>query len=696
MSGDGTGTPMAAPRDETAAERASDLDRLASFRAKIDLQREKGTARDTLELLEREFAKRRAEAAAALGVSEPQVDARVTRILHPEIDEDELVPADDAVIGRAFRRSLVVLAALAAVALVVVLIARRPEEAPPEQEIAAAPPVEVTTAAVPPAVPFTDVTAAAGVRFVHFNGAYGDKLLPETMGGGVAFFDYDGDGDVDLLFVNSAPWPWSRYRGPQPTMALYANDGAGRFTDVTAAAGLAVTFYGMGVAVGDVDNDGWDDLFFTAVGSNHLYLNRHGRFEEVTRRAGVAGAADTWSSSATFVDVDNDGDLDLYVSNYVRWSKDIDFSVDYRLVGVGRAYGPPMNYEGSYPYLYLNDGHGVFADVSAAWGVQVDNPATGKPTGKGLGVAPADVDGDGFIDLLVANDTVGNFFFHNDGGKRFVEEGSASGLAYDRVGSATGAMGIDSGQYRNDGDLGFAIGNFANEMTSLYVSQGERDLFADESIGEGIGAASRTALTFGLFLFDADLDGRLDLLQTNGHLEEEIAKVDPSQSYRQGAQLFWNAGPDQRQAFVEVPAAETGDLARPIVGRGSAYADVDGDGDLDVVLTETGGPPLLLRNDEGLGHHWLRLKLEGDPALPGGANRDAIGAVVELTAGGVDQRRQVMPTKSYLSQSWLPVTFGLGDKTQVDKVTVTWPGGARQEVSVPGIDRELVVRQASR
>jgi hypothetical protein len=443
--------------------------------------------------------------------------------------------------------------------------------------------------------------------------------------------------------------------------------------------------------VGDVDDDGRVDLFFTAVGPNRLFRNRGGRFEEATGRAGVAGEPDAWSSSAAFVDVDADGDLDLFVANYVRWSKDIDFAVDYRLVGVGRAYGPPMNYEGTYPYLYLNDGDGTFTDVSAAWGVEVDNPVTGRPMGKGLGVAPADVDGDGFIDLLVANDTVGKFFFHNDGGRRFVEKGAASGLAYDRFGNATGAMGVDSGQFRNDADLAFAIGNFANEMTSLYVSQGEPTLFADEAIGEGIGAPSRTALTFGLFLFDADLDGRLDLLQTNGHLEEEIAKVDPSQSYRQAAQLFWNAGPDRRQTFVPVPAERIGDLARPIVGRGSAFADVDGDGDLDVVLTQAGGPALLLRNDQRSGHHWLRVKLVGDPAA--GSNRDAIGAVVELTAGGVTQRRQVMPTRSYLSQSWLPVTFGLGAATTVDALAVTWPGGGRQEVAVGAVDRELVVAQ---
>jgi hypothetical protein len=511
------------------------------------------------------------------------------------------------------------------------------------------------------------------------------------MGGGVAFLDYDGDGDQDLLFVNSDHWPHRPLAGPRPRHALYANDGAGRFTDVTAAAGLTGSFYGQGVAVGDYDGDGDPDLFFTAVGPNRLYRNDGGRFADVTARAGVAGDPGEWSTAAAFADIDNDGDLDLFVANYVRWSKEIDFQVDYRLVGVGRAYGPPTNYQGTYPYLYRNEGDGTFADVSQAAGVQVDNATTNppRPASKGLGVAPRDADGDGRIDFLLANDTVGKFLFHNRGDGTFEEVGAAWGLAYDRVGSATGSMGVDSGTLRNDGDLAYLVGNFANEMTSVYVSQGDRRLYADEAIPEGIGAPSRTALTFGLFLFDADLDGRLDLLQVNGHLEEEIAKVDPSQSYRQSAQLFWNAGDEARQPFVLVPAEATGDLATPIVGRGSAYADIDGDGDLDAVLTQAGGPPLLLRNDQALGRHWLRVRLAGDPAA--GVNRDAIGAEVALTAGGVTQTRQVMPTKSYLSQSELPLTFGLGAATAVDRLTVTWPGGAVQEVAVPGVDREITV-----
>ena len=605
--------------------------------------------------------------------------------------EDEYVPEDDSVIGVAFRRSLIALAAVAIAAGAVYLLSSRAREAAPEQVIDAAAPEQVVVAAEAPEVRFADVTAAAGIDFEHSNGAYGDKLLPETMGGGVAFFDYDGDGDEDLVFVNSSNWPHQPARRPDPTMALYRNDGSGHFEDVTAETGLSLSFYGMGVAAGDIDADGDTDLFLTAVGENRLLLNDGGRFRDVTGEAGVAGAADEWSTGAGFFDADGDGDLDLFVCNYVRWSKEIDFELDFRLTGVGRAFGPPQSYQGTYPYLYLNRGDGTFADVSESAGIRVDNPATGAPMAKSLALGPADVDGDGRIDLLVANDTVRNFFFHNlgggaDGGVTFEEVGEDFGVAYDRNGNATGAMGVDSAYYRNDHNLGFMIGNFANEMSSVYMAQDDPAFFVDESISEGIGAPSRLALTFGLFLFDYDLDGRLDMLQANGHIENEIARVDPSQAYRQSAQLFWNAGDE---GFIRVEPAATGDLAREIVGRGAAYADIDADGDLDVVLTQIAGPALLLRNDQREGHHWLRVRLEGRPP-----NRDAIGAWVELTAGGVTQRRQVMPTRSYLSQVERTVTFGLGAATRVDSLRVTWPDGTRQAVEGVEVDRLRVVEQS--
>jgi hypothetical protein len=547
----------------------------------------------------------------------------------------------------------------------------------------------VSGAATPPNVRFVDVTRDAGIEFVHRNGAYGEKLLPETMGGGVAFFDFDEDGDPDLLFVGGCDWPWRENRDPRSSLALYRNDG-GRFTDVTQGSGLEVQVYGMGAAAGDYDGDGRIDLFVSAVGGNRLFHNSgDGRFEDVTERSGVAGEPDGWSTSAAWIDVDRDGDLDLFVANYVRWNRAIDLAVDYRLTGIGRAYGPPLHFAGTFPYLYRNDGEGRFVEVAAESGLHVRNPATGAPLAKSLGVAPVDIDDDGWIDLVVANDTVQNFVFRNRGSGRFEEVGALAGVAFDSFGQTRGAMGIDVARFRNDDALGIAIGNFANEMNALYVSRRDELLFADHAIAEGLGQASQPLLKFGLFFFDYDLDGRLDLLSANGHIESEIEKSQPSQRYRQPAQLFWNSGRERTPAFVPVSESAAGaDLFRPIAGRGSAFADMDRDGDLDVALSQIGGAPLLLRNDQALGHHWLRLRLVGS-----GANRQAIGAWVKARVAGAALARQVMPTRGYLSQSEPEITIGLGRASRVDRVEIEWPDGKTQMLAAPGVDQLVVVRK---
>jgi hypothetical protein len=537
---------------------------------------------------------------------------------------------------------------------------------------------------------FTDVTREAGISFVHNNGAYGDKLLPETMGGGVAFLDFDNDGFQDLLFINSTWWPGHVPGGKQPTtMTLYRNDGKGHFIDVTSGSGLDVSFYGMGVAVGDYDNDGLVDVFITGVGGNHLFRNEgHGKFREVTETAGVNGAPDGWSTSAAWIDYDNDGKLDLFVCNYVHWSPELDRSANFELPQIGRAYGPPRKFQGTFPYLYHNEGNGHFRDVSAQSGIQVKDPATSLPMAKSLAVAPVDVDNDGWIDLVVANDTVQNFLFHNEHNGAFKEIGARSGIAYDAYGLTRGAMGIDSARFRNDDTLGIAIGNFANEMNAFYIAQRDLLVFADEAIKQGVGPASQKLLKFGLFFFDYDLDGRLDVLTANGHLEPEINRMDPLQHYRQPAQLFWNRGDKNGMGFEAVPANKcSGDLLKPIVGRGSAFSDIDGDGDLDVILTQVAGPPVLLRNDQRFGHHWLRLKLVGTRS-----NRDAIGAWIKARVGGQSLSRQVMPTRSYLSQSELPVTIGLGQFDKVESVEIIWPSGTKQKVS-PQLDRVTVITE---
>jgi len=598
--------------------------------------------------------------------------------------------ATDEIVSLAFKRSLLIVAIAGALFFAGTLVYKALQKKAALVEAPPASPVSTVVEVSFPAVNFTDITRAAGITFSHANGATGEKLLPETMGSGAAFFDYDNDGDQDLLLINSEHWSGQAdLDEAQPTMRLYSNDGQGGFSDVTVASGLDVPLYGMGVAVGDYDNDGDADVFITALGLNHLFRNDAGQFRDITTAAGVGGSVDDWSTSAGFVDIDNDGDLDLFVANYVRWSRQTDFNIDFQLTGIGRAYGPPTAFEGTYNYLYRNEGDGRFSDISKTSGIQVDNPATAKPMGKALAVAPVDIDHDGWMDLLVANDTVQNFLFHNLGDGFFEERGALLGVAFDRDGKATGAMGVDAAHFRNDPDLGFAIGNFANEMTSLYVTQGSEPPLTDEAIVEGIGPASRRALTFGLFFFDYDLDGRLDFLQANGHLEVDINKVQGSQNYRQVPQLFWNCGNPCRTSFVLQPEGTNGDLATPLVGRGAAYADIDSDGDLDVLITQNGGPPLLLRNEQALGHHWLRVKLTGTVV-----NRDAIGAWVELRAGDLLQRRQLMPTRSYLSQVEPVLTFGLGNVERVDSLEVLWPDGTRQTVPDITIDSLLEITQA--
>ena len=615
-------------------------------------------------------------------------------------DSEEWVPTDDVAVGRGVRTSLLVLVGLGLVALLGWAIFRAKPKAARAQVTKLNQPESVNLPAkarVPKAV-FTDVTAAAGIAFRHENGAYGEKLLPETMGGGVAVLDFDGDGRPDLLFVNSSFWPWQAPVGksaPPAGVALYHNDSVGdswHFSDVTAASGLGAPFYGMGAAVGDFDNDGIPDVLLTGVGGARLFRNLGGgRFSDVTATAGVGGEARDWSTAAVWFDFDRDGDLDLYVANYVRWSREIDAEVGFKIDGQTRAYGPPMNFQGAFPHLYRNDGNGKFTEVTETARLQVKNPATGVPVGKSLGVAAVDVNGDGWLDLVVANDTVQNFVFLNRQDGTFREAGAESAVAFDSYGNTRGAMGIDAARFTKDGKLGFAIGNFANEMTALYVEQSastpEFPLFADEAISWGIGGASRDPLKFGVFFLDYDLDGRLDLLSVNGHLEAEIAKLQHGQKYEQSAQLFWNAGDT---GFVPVASLQAGhDLFQPIVGRGSAFADFDGDGDLDVVLSSLNGPPLLLRNDQQLGHGFVRLRLVG-----GRSPRDGQGAVVKLVAGGQTQWRTVTAARGYLSASELPVTFGLGEATSVDSLEVVWPDGSKQVVTgvIPG--RLTVIQQA--
>ena len=616
---------------------------------------------------------------------------------HPDYDP-ETEERDDTVIATALRRSLVAFV-IVAVSVGGFLVARTFLESE-DKTVTQRAPLEVP--AVPerptaeiPTLKFTDITESAGITFVHENGAYGKKLLPETMGGGCAFLDFDGDGDEDLLLVNSRRWDWDTRPRPEQAAhpALYANDGKGHFTDVTEQWGLGISLYGMGAAVGDYDNDGRVDLFISAVGANRLFHNTGQKFVDVTKMAGVAGDEAEWSTSCGFFDADNDGDLDLFVCNYVRWKKDFDLAQNFTLDGKLRAYGRPQDFPGSSPFLYHNNGDGTFRDVSATAGVRVEHTSTQAPLAKSLGVAFSDFNGDGHPDLVVANDTVRNFLFLGQGDGTFREQGREAGIAFDTNGNARGAMGIDVSRFRNSDELGIAIGNFANETTALYVRRPlseQLPQFQDEAVSNGIAPPTRPELTFGVFFFDSDLDGRFDLFAANGHLENDINLVQPSQHYEQPPQLLWNCGTQYENEFVALEAGQCGeDFVRRMVGRGASFADIDGDGDLDLLITSVGGRPRLLRNDQDLGHHWLRVRLAGT----GKVNRTAIGSWIEVhTASGV-LSQQVMPTRSYLSQVELPVTFGLGEIDAVEKLVVHWSDGSTQQLLAPKIDRLHEIRQ---
>jgi hypothetical protein len=581
-----------------------------------------------------------------------------------------------------------------------------------------------------PVVRFTNVTGPAGIHFHHTNGATPLKLLPETMGAGVVVLDFDNDGRPDLLFLNGCPWPGQEKPGAKmPTLALYRNKGDGTFEDVTVAAGLDRTFFGMGGTAGDYDNDHFPDLFLTGVGGNHLFRNEPDpngangrRFREVTATAGVGGPGGwpagpvanffdldrplCFSTSAAFLDYDGDARLDLFVCNYVTWSPEIDKVLGSRLDGKERRYSQPTLFKGAQCFLYRNKGDGTFEDVSKSAGVEVFEPegigegARLRTIGKCLGMVVCDADGDGWPDVVVANDTVRNFFFHNverNGKRVFEEKGLPVGVAY-AEGRARGAMGIDWAPWYRPRCNALLIGNFADEPDTFLCQDDPTQLqFADVARAEGIAGPSRTPLKFGVLFLDYDLDGRLDFLTCNGHLDPGIGDIQKGQTYEQAPQLYWNTG-EAGRGFQEVKKDTAGsDLFEPLVGRGCAYLDYNGDGAPDVVLTANGGPARLLRNDNKLGNHWVRLKLEGDGVR---SNTSAIGAVVTLEAGGRVQRREIASARGYLSASELVATFGLGKAAKVDRVTIRWPGRKAGTQVIEGekivVDKEQTIRQGDR
>ncbi|MGC2528200.1 MAG: CRTAC1 family protein [Candidatus Acidiferrum sp.] len=537
-------------------------------------------------------------------------------------------------------------------------------------------PAPAASAAVSSGITFRDVTQQAGIHFVHNNGAFGKKWLPETLGPGVAFIDYDNDGWPDIFLANGMDWPG--HGNKRSTPKLYHNNHDGTFTDVTHKAGLdAVEMFGMGVAVGDYDNDGYDDLFVTAYGQNHLFHNNgNGTFTDVTQKAGLGGIKE-FSTGAAWVDYDKDGKLDLVVANYVQWTPETDLYCT--LDGKSKSYCTPESYKGTSVRLWHNRGDGTFEDATKKAGLD-------DPTSKTLGIAMLDYDGDGWPDLLLSNDTQPNKLYRNNGNGTFTEKAVLAGVAFSEDGVARAGMGVDAADYDRSGHPSLLITNFANQMLSLYHNEGS-GLFVDEAPQSEIGRASLLTLGFGCFFFDYDLDGWPDIFVANGHIDPDIQHVQANVKYAMPPHLFRNMG---KGNFVEVTKSMGAAFDTPRVARGAAYADVYNDGRLDILMATNAGPTVLFRNEAtgAAANHSLRVKLVGTKS-----DRDGIGAKVRVTSADETQTEMMRSGSSYLSASELVLTFGLGQREKADRVEILWPSGQVDRLTDVAAAQTVVVTE---
>ncbi len=519
---------------------------------------------------------------------------------------------------------------------------------------------------------FQDITAQAGIHFRHNNGAFGKKYLPETMGPGCAFLDYDNDGWPDILLLNGQNWPG--HPGAPTTLKLYHNNHNGTFTDVTAKSGLAIPMFAMGVAVGDYDNDGYDDIFITAVGQSHLFHNNgNGTFTDVTKAAGLWGPNE-FSTSAAWVDYDRDGRLDLIVANYVQWSiKDDLFCT---LDGAHKSYCTPESYKGTAVRLWHNLGNGKFEDATQK--AKLDDS-----TSKSLGVVVTDFNNDGWPDLFIANDTQPNKLYINQGNGTFEETAVSAGVGFSETGIARAGMGVDAADYDRSGRPSLIVTNFANQMLSLYHNEGN-GLFVDEAPQSEVGRATLITLGFGCFFFDYDNDGWPDIFVADGHIEDQIEAVQGRVKYAEPPHIFRNLG-DGR--FTEVTDSLGAEFAKPKVARGAAYADINNTGFLSILMATNGGPAYLYENEGGTNRS-LRIKLVGTKS-----NRDGIGALVHVSAGKDGESQTLHSGSSYLSQNELVLTFGLREHASVDSVDVYWPSGQVDKLTNIGAGQTITVQE---